>query len=53
MRKFETKDGVKVTKHEVVAENVRFLSKRPDQGADRDTKEPGEDIGRYEPEEPL
>ena len=53
MRKFETKDGVKVTKHEVVAENVRFLSKRPDQGADRATKEPGEDIGHYEPEEPL
>jgi single-strand DNA-binding protein len=52
MRKFETKDGQKVTKHEVVAENVRFLAKRPDPGVDRDLKEPL-DEGHYEPEEAL
>ena len=52
MRKFETKDGQKVTKHEVVAENVRFLSKRTDHGGDRE-REPAEDIVRYESEEPL
>jgi single-strand DNA-binding protein len=53
MRKFETKDGQKVTKHEVVAENVRFLSKRTDQSGDRETKEPAEDVGRYEPDDAL
>jgi single-strand DNA-binding protein len=53
MRKFETKDGQKVTKHEVVAENVRFLSKRSDQGADREPKEPAEDVARYEPDDAL
>ena len=53
MRKFETKDGQKVTKHEVVAENVRFLSKRPDQGAEREPKEPVEDVARYEPDDAL
>lgn len=52
MRKFETKEGQKVTKHEVVAENVRFLSKRPEQGADREFKEPL-DEGHYEPDEAL
>ena len=53
MRKFETKEGQKVTKHEVVAENVRFLSKRTDHGGDREPREPAEDIVRYESEEPL
>lgn len=53
MRKFETKEGQKVTKHEVVAENVRFLSKRTDHAGDREPREPVEDIGRYESEEPL
>jgi single-strand DNA-binding protein len=52
MRKFETKEGQKVTKHEVVAENVRFLSKRQDHGADRDFKESVDD-GHDEPEEAL
>ena len=52
MRKFETKEGQKVTKHEVVAENVRFLSKRPDPGAERELKESVDD-GHYEPEEAL
>ncbi len=51
MRKFETKDGQKVTKHEVVAENVRFLSKRPEPGAERDAREPMDDPVHYEPGE--
>jgi single-strand DNA-binding protein len=53
MRKFETKEGQKVTKHEVVAENVRFLSKRPEQGGEREVREPAEDSVRYESDEPL
>src|SRR5260370_36917673 len=40
MRKFETKDGQKVTKHEVVAETVRFLPKRMDQGSEAPVPEP-------------
>jgi single-strand DNA-binding protein len=53
MRKFETKDGQKVTKHEVVAENVRFLSKRAEPGAERELREPSEEAGHYEHEDPL
>ena len=53
MRKFETKDGQKVTKHEVVAENVRFLSKRADQGGEREVREPVDDIGHDEPTESV
>jgi single-strand DNA-binding protein len=53
MRKFETKEGQKVTKHEVVAENVRFLSKRPEHGGERELREPAEDTVRYESDEPL
>jgi single-strand DNA-binding protein len=53
MRKFETKDGQKVTKHEVVAENIRFLSKRPEQGGESPMKEPAEDVGHDEADEPI
>ena len=53
MRKFETKDGQKVTKHEVVAENIRFLSKRQDQGGEGHTKEPVDDAPHYESDEPI
>ena len=53
MRKFETKDGQKVTKHEVVAENVRFLSKRGEQTGEREVREPVEEIGHYEPDETV
>lgn len=53
MRKFETKDGQKVTKHEVVAENVRFLSRRPEQGGDRESKEPVDEVTHYESDETL
>lgn len=53
MRKFETKDGQKVTKHEVVAENVRFLSKRPEQTGERDTREPLDEIGHVEADEAV
>jgi len=53
MRKFETKDGQKVTKHEVVAENIRFLSKRQDQGGESHTKEPVDDAPHYESDEPI
>jgi single-strand DNA-binding protein len=53
MRKFETKEGQKVTKHEVVAENVRFLSKRTEQGGDRELREPTDDIVHEEPEDSL
>jgi single-strand DNA-binding protein len=53
MRKFETKDGQKVTKHEVVAENVRFLSKRPDQGGERELRDAPDSPGHEEPEETL
>lgn len=53
MRKFETKDGQKVTKHEVVAENVRFLSKRQDQGGESHPKEPVDDAPHYESDEPI
>ena len=48
MRKFETKDGQKVTKHEVVAENVRFLSKRPEPGGERDVRESTDDHSHYD-----
>jgi single-strand DNA-binding protein len=51
MRKFETKDGQKVTKHEVVAENVRFLAKRPDQMAEREVREQVDEPGHYEPDD--
>ena len=53
MRKFETKDGQKVTKHEVVAENVRFLSKRTEPAGEREQREPAEDVARYEPDDAL
>jgi len=53
MRKFETKEGQKVTKHEVVAENVRFLSRRPDQGGDREPKEPVDEVSHSESDETL
>ena len=53
MRKFETKDGQKVTKHEVVAENIRFLSKRQDQGGESHAKEPADDAPHYESDEPI
>ena len=53
MRKFETKEGQKVTKHEVVAENVRFLSRRPDQGVDREPKEPVDEVSHSESDETL
>jgi single-strand DNA-binding protein len=53
MRKFETKDGQKVTKHEVVAENVRFLSKRTDHGGEREFRDAPESLGHDEPEESL
>jgi len=53
MRKFETKDGQKVTKHEVVAENVRFLSKRTDRAGERDAKEPLDEIGHVEADEAV
>jgi single-strand DNA-binding protein len=53
MRKFETKDGQKVTKHEVVAENVRFLSKRPDHGPEREFRDAPDSLGHDEPEESL
>jgi single-strand DNA-binding protein len=53
MRKFETKDGQKVTKHEVVAENIRFLSKRQDQGGESHTKEPADEAPHYESDEPI
>ncbi|OLB26393.1 MAG: single-stranded DNA-binding protein [Nitrospirae bacterium 13_2_20CM_2_63_8] len=44
MRKFETKDGQKVTKHEVVAETVRFLPKRMDQGGEASVREPLDEV---------
>jgi single-stranded DNA-binding protein len=53
MRKFETKDGQKVTKHEVVAENVRFLSKRPEQVGERDVRDHVEEPGHYEPDDTI
>jgi single-strand DNA-binding protein len=53
MRKFETKDGQKVTKHEVVAENIRFLSKRQDQGGESHAKEPVDDAPHAESDEPI
>jgi single-strand DNA-binding protein len=53
MRKFETKEGQKVTKHEVVAENVRFLSRRPDQGGEREPKEPVDEVTHNESDETL
>ena len=53
MRKFETKDGQKVTKHEVVAENIRFLSKRQDQGGESHAKDPADDAPHYESDEPM
>jgi single-strand DNA-binding protein len=53
MRKFETKEGQKVTKHEVVAENVRFLPKRTDHAGERDTRESLEEIGHVEADEAI
>src|SRR5438445_3668218 len=54
MRKFETKDGQKVTKHEVVAENVRLLSKRMDQGAEAPVREPLDEVpAPSESDEPV
>ena len=53
MRKFETKDGQKVTKHEVVGEKVRFLGKRPEASGEREVKEPLEEIGHFDPEETI
>ena len=53
MRKFETKDGQKVTKHEVVAENIRFLPKRQDQGGESHPKEPVDDALHSESDEPI
>src|SRR2546428_1191815 len=40
MRKFETQDGQKVTKHEVVAETLRFHPQRMDQGREAPVTEP-------------
>lgn len=51
MRKFETKDGQKVTKHEVVAENVRFLAKRSEQMPEREVREQVDEPGHYEPDD--
>jgi single-strand DNA-binding protein len=53
MRKFETKEGQKVTKHEVVAENVRFLPKRTDHAGERDMRESLEEIGHVEADEAI
>ncbi len=53
MRKFETKDGQKVTKHEVVAENIRFLSKRSDQGGESHAKGPADEASHDEFDEPI
>lgn len=53
MRKFETKDGQKVTKHEVVAENVRFLAKRQEQTGERDGREHVDEPGHYEPDDMI
>lgn len=53
MRKFETKDGQKVTKHEVVAEQVRFLSKRSDQGGESHAKGPADEAAHDESDEPI
>jgi len=53
MRKFETKDGQKVTKHEVVAEQVRFLSKRSDQGGESQARGPADEPAHYESDEPI
>ena len=53
MRKFETKEGQKVTKHEVVAENVRFLAKRAEPGAEREPREHTDDVVHYEPDDTI
>ena len=53
MRKFETKDGQKVTKHEVVAENVRFLSKRAEQPGEKDGREHVDEPGHFEPDDMI
>ncbi|TLY38181.1 MAG: single-stranded DNA-binding protein [Nitrospirae bacterium] len=53
MRKFETKEGQKVTKHEVVAENVRFLAKRADQSGEREPREHTDDVVHYEPDDTV
>src|SRR5713101_4953578 len=53
MRKFETKDGQKVTKHEVVAENIRFLPKRAEPGGESPAREPVDDGPHYDADEPI
>jgi len=48
-RRWETEDGQKRSKHEVVAQTVTFMPKRQDGGVMAES--PVHDDGGYEPEE--
>ena len=50
-RRWETDDGQKRSKHEVVAQTVTFMPKRQDGGGGGGTEAPAHDDAGYEPEE--
>ena len=50
-RRWETEDGQKRSKHEVVAQTVTFMPKRQDGGGGGGTEPPAHDDGGFEPDE--
>ena len=50
-RRWETEDGQKRSKHEVVAQTVTFMPKRQDSSGGGGTEAPAHDDAGYEPDE--